>query len=66
MTEKPRRDHGKTYLLTRIPEDLWRTVRLCAELEEVSIRDKIIELLLDWTQGFKLPRRPKPRRKDKS
>lgn len=38
----------KTYILEHDDPELWREVRYYAEVEGISIKDKIIELLKGW------------------
>jgi len=42
----------KTYILEHDNPDFWRTVRYCAEVEGVSIKGKIIELLRQWVDSY--------------
>ena len=40
---------GATYLVTRIPEALWREVRRKAQREGLSLRALILTLLEEWS-----------------
>jgi len=41
-----------TYLLAGLKPEFWREVRYYCEVEGISIREKIIELLTDWIAGY--------------
>ena len=42
------RQTGKKYQITNIPPDFWRRVNLCAEIEQTTIREKLMEFLRGW------------------
>ena len=39
---------GKNYLLTRIPEDLWRQFRAKCRSQRVTLRAQLLTLVRDW------------------